>query len=257
MSDVTLIVLGSSAGMPQPGRCNSGYVLDVGGRLFQFDCGGGMSRAFRSAGFDPLNVERIVISHTHPDHISDLPLYIQMQYLAGRKEPLIIHVPEEALEPTQAMFRMMYIIEQKLPFDLSLMLVHESEPIATDGVTIQPIANSHMKKYEPFVAEYGLPNKQQCFSFRITVGGKTILYSADLGSEKDLLDHLKGVDLLVIESTHIDLGSVLATAVADNVGQIVLTHIAEGYDSESALMTADKLGLDNVKIAIDNMRITL
>lgn len=257
MSDMTLLILGSSAGMPQPDRCNSGYVLDVDGRLFQFDCGGGVSRAFRCAGCDPLNVERIVISHTHPDHISDLPLYVQMQYLAGRKEPLIIHVPEEALEPTQAMFRMMYIIEQKLPFDLSLMLVHESEPVDADGVTIQPIANSHMKKYEPFVAEYGLPNKQQCFSFRITVGGKTILYSADLGSEKNLLDHLKGVDLLVIESTHIDLEAVLARAVHENVGRIVLTHIAEDYDTEAALTTAGKLGLDNVQIAVDNMRITL
>jgi len=103
MSNVTFTILGSSAGMPQPLRGNSGYVLDVDGRLFQFDCGGGVSRAFRSAGFDPLQVDGIVISHTHPDHIGDLPLYIQMEYLAGRTELLTIHLPEEALAPTQAM----------------------------------------------------------------------------------------------------------------------------------------------------------
>jgi ribonuclease BN (tRNA processing enzyme) len=257
MPDVTFTILGSSAGMPQPGRGNSGYVLDVGGRLFQFDCGGGVSLAFRAAGFDPLSVERIIISHTHPDHICDLPLYIQMQYLAGRREPLIIHVPEEALEPTQAMCRMMYIIEQKLPFDLSFMIVREDDPIRADGVTIQPIANSHMKKYEPFVAKYGLANKQQCYSFRITVARKTILYSADLGSEKDLLDHLKGFDLLVIESTHINLEAVLAKAAEVKVSRIVLTHIAEDYDTDAALAIAQKMGLTDVQIAKDGMRIVL
>lgn len=257
MPDATFTILGSSAGMPQPERGNSGYVLDAGGRLFQVDCGGGVSRAFRSAGFDPLNVERIIISHTHPDHISDLPLYIQMQYLAGRRAPLTIHIPEEALEPTQAMCRMMYIIEQKLPFDLSFMIVHPDEPVESDGVTIQPVANSHLKKYEPFVEEYGLANKQQCFSFRITIEGKTILYSADLGSEKDLLDHLKGIDLLVIESTHIDLETVLARAAQDRVGRIVLTHIAEDYDIDIALSAARKMGLKNVEIAEDGMRIVL
>ncbi len=257
MPDVTFTILGSSAGMPQPDRGNSGYVLDVGGRLFQFDCGGGVSRAFRSAGFDPLNVERVIISHTHPDHICDLPLYIQMQYLAGRREPLTIHLPEEALAPTQATCRMMYIIEQKLPFDLSFMLVHEDDPIRVDDVTIQSIANSHLKKYEPFVEEYGLANKQQCFSFKITADGRTILYSADLGSEKDLLDHLRGVDLLVIESTHIDLDAVLQRAAHDNVVRIVLTHIAEDYETDAALSAARKMGLTNVEIAEDGMRVVL
>ncbi len=257
MPDVTFTILGSSAGMPQPGRGNSGYVLDAGGRLFQFDCGGGVSRAFRTTGFDPLSVDRIIISHTHADHICDLPLYIQMQYLAGRAEPLTIYLPEEALAPMQAMCRMMYIIEQKLPFDLSFMIVHPDEPIESDSVMIRPIANGHLKKYEPFVEEYGLANRQQCYSYKITVGGKTILYSADLGSEKDLLDHLKSVDLLVIESTHIDLDAVLTKAAEDQVGRIVLTHIAEDYDTHAALAAARKMGLANVEIAEDGMQIAL
>jgi ribonuclease BN (tRNA processing enzyme) len=257
MPDATFTILGSSAGMPQPGRGSSGYVLDVGGRLFQFDCGGGVSRAFRTTGFDPLGVERIIISHTHADHICDLPLYIQMQYLAGRREPLLIHLPEEALAPTQAMCRMMYIIEQKLPFDLSFKIIHESDPIEADDVTIQPIANIHLKKYEPFIEEYGLDNRQQCYSYKITVGTKTILYSADLGSEKDLLDHLKGVDLLVVESTHIDLDTVLTKAAKDQVERIVLTHIAEEYDTNVALATVQKMGLTNVEIAKDGMRVVL
>lgn len=243
--------------MPQPDRCHSGYVLEIGGRLFQFDCGGGVSRAFRKAGFDSLNVERIVISHTHPDHISDLPLFIQMQYLAGRQDPITIHLPEEAIEPIRAQFQAMYLLEHKMPFELSFAAVSEGRPIESGEVMIETIANSHLEKYAPFVKEYDLPNRQQCYSFLISAGGKKILYSADLGSEKDILGYLDDLDLLVIESTHIDIGNLLERSAQKNIGRIVLTHIEEGYDVDQAVQIAWKQGADNLIIAQDGMRIEL
>ena len=82
MSDYNFTVLGTSSGMPQPGMACSGYVLRTGRELSLIDCGGGVSAAFAACNFDPLQVERVFISHTHPDHVSDLPLFIQMIYLA-------------------------------------------------------------------------------------------------------------------------------------------------------------------------------
>ncbi len=243
--------------MPQPDRCHSGYVLEIGGRLFQFDCGGGVSRAFRKAGFDPLNVERIVISHTHPDHISDLPLFIQMQYLAGRQDPITIHLPEEAIGPVRAQFQAMYLLEHKMPFELSFAAISEGRPIESGEVMIETIANSHLEKYAPFVKEYDLPNRQQCYSFLISAGGKKILYSADLGSEKDILGYLDDLDLLVIESTHIDLQVLLEKAGEKGVGKVVLTHFTEEYDIVAALAQAAKSGLTNVSAAEEGMRIDL
>ncbi len=257
MAKIQFTVLGTSAGMPQADRGNSGYVLDIDGRLIQLDCGGGVSRAFRKEGFDPLAVERIIISHTHPDHVCDLPLFIQMLYLAGRQESITIHLPEEAVSPMQSQFRAMYLIEQKLPFDLRFMPIFEGEIIGGDEVTIQPIANSHLQKYAPFVEEYDLPNKQQCYSFLITTGAKKLLYSADLGSEADVLDYLPGLDVLVIESTHIDLDAVLAKAVEEDVGRVILTHIAEEFDTDAAEVQAQKLGYDRLEIARDGIRIDL
>lgn len=253
MADITFTILGSSAGMPRPDRVNSGYVLAVGGRLIQIDCGGGVSSAFRRAGFDPLDVERILISHCHPDHVSDLPLYIQMQYLAGRREPITIHLPKEAVEPIRTMFQAMYLIEQKLPFGLSFETVEDGRVIDAGDISIRPVANSHLEKYAPLVAEYGLPNEQQCYSYLIEAGEKKILYSADLGTEKDLFTHLGDVDLLVIESTHIDLPALLEKTIENHVGRVVLTHIAEEFDTEHAVLLAKKAGLGNVQIARDGM----
>jgi len=257
MTKAAFTVLGSSAGMPQAGRINSGYVLEVDARLFQLDCGGGVCHMFRRKGFDPLAVERIVISHTHPDHISDLPLFIQMEYLAGRREPLVIHLPHEAVDPVKSLFRAMYLIREKLPFELSLAPVSAGEAIEAEGVKIEPIANSHLVKYAPFVREYGLKSRQESYSFLIKVGGKSLLYSADLGTEGDILGYLDGLDVLVIESTHIDLGRVLEKAAERGVGRVVLTHLAEDYDVSQALAMGQKAGMANLLIAHDGLRIEL
>lgn len=255
MAKTVLTVLGSSAGMPQADRVNAGLVLAVDKRLILLDCGGGVSAAFRRNWFDPLAVERAVITHTHPDHISDLPLFVQMLYLAGRREPFVIHLPSEAMAAVQDYFRALYLLREKLPFEVEFLPIPREVDIQADGVVIHPIPNTHLQGYRPFIDEYHLSNKMQCYSLHITVGNTTLLYSADLGSEKDVFPYLENLDLLVIESTHIDVERLFEAVIEHNVRRVVLTHLTETYDGEAVLAAARKAGLDNVTIAADGMRI--
>ena len=255
MAKVVLTILGSSAGMPQADRVNAGLVLTVGKRLILLDCGGGVSAAFRRNWFDPLEVERAIITHTHPDHISDLPLFVQMLYLADRREPFVIHLPSEVLMAMQDYFQALYLLREKLPFEIEFLPIPKETDIRAEGVTIHPIANTHLHGYKPLIDEYHLPNKMQCYSLLITVENKTILYSADLGSEKDVFPYLKNLDLLVIESTHIDIERLFQAVTLNKVNRVVLTHLTETYDGDAALAAAQKAGLGNVTLATDGMRI--
>ena len=257
MKKVNFTILGSSAGMPQASRTHSGYVIEYEGVIIQIDCGGGVSSAFRKAGFDPLAVKFVLISHAHPDHVSDLPLYVQMQYLAGRKEPLGIYLPEELLEPIPAYFRSVYLPPERMPFKLEFLPVPEIGLINMGAATIRPILNNHLMKYKPIIDEFKLKSKMQCYSYLIEIDGRKVLYSADLGSENDILPYLKDLDLLVIESTHINVANLLDAIISNNVRQVVLTHIAEEYDTAQALALAQKAGVENLSIAYDGMRIEL
>ncbi|MFH1699995.1 MAG: MBL fold metallo-hydrolase [Candidatus Zixiibacteriota bacterium] len=255
MVKIEFTILGSSAGMPQANRVNSGYILDVNGALYLFDCGGGVSSAFRRAGFDPPDVKSIVISHTHPDHISDLPLFIQMQYLADRKEPLDIYIPSEILQPIQDFFHALYLFPEKLPFEINFQPVNKGENINHESISIHPILNTHLIGHTDLINDFGLKNKMQCFSYLIHAGDKSIVYSADLGSEKDLGTYLTDVDLLVFESTHIEIASLIDMVMDYNVGKTVLTHLAEDFDTNSAVAQAEKAGYKNLLIAEDGMRV--
>ncbi|MEE9441196.1 MAG: MBL fold metallo-hydrolase [candidate division Zixibacteria bacterium] len=257
MDKIKFTILGSSAGMPQADRVNSGYVLDVDDGLNQFDCGGGVSSAFRRQGFDPIDVKSIVISHTHPDHISDLPLFVQMQYLAGRRDSIDIYLPSEIIRPIRDYFHALYLFPEKLPFEINFLPVNKGDTINLDGISIHPILNTHLIGHADLIKDFGFKNQMQCFSYLIHASDKSIVYSADLGSEKDLGAYLTDVDLLVVESTHIEIASMIDMALDYNVGKVVLTHLAEDFDTNGAIAQAQKAGYKNLIIAQDGMRIKL
>ena len=227
----------------------------------QFDCGGSVSSAFRKADFDPMAVTHIFISHTHADHICDLPLFIQMIHTAGRESQqytsLDIYLPGEALEAVREYLNAAYLHSEKLYCQYALHSIPDDDAIELKGVTIMPIRNGHLKGAADLIAKNNWKNKMQCYSFLIRTEDNSLLYSADLGSETDLFPYLKNLDILVIESAHIDVANLLERAASDSVGKVMLTHFEEGFVPDQAMAAAEKLGLKNLVMAQDGMRIAL
>ncbi len=247
--------------MPNPDRVNSGYVLNVNNRLIQFDCGGGISASFRRFDFDPLAVSDILISHTHPDHVSELPLFVQMRYLAdrdgSRQTPLTIHVPDDVVDIMRDLFVAYYLIPGRLSFTYDIRPIVETEMISIGDATMTPLPNSHLAPYQEIIVEKSLPNKIMCYSWLIEIDGKMMIYSADLGSEDDIADYFEQLDALVIEAMHIDVERVVELALKAGVKMLILTHIPEGMDLKALLQIARKRGMDNVAVADDGMTIDL
>lgn len=243
--------------MPQAGRINSGYALRAGENLYQLDCGGGVTHSFQRRRLDSLSVKKIFISHTHPDHVSDLPLFVQMNYLAGRTERLDIHLPSEAVDIMQKYFDALYQIQEKYPFEYRFIPVDDGNVIKTQDLRVRPILNGHFTHNRELIERLNLPNKLQCFSYLIESHDSRILYSADLGSEEDIFDWLDNLNLLIVESTHVDLERLFIQLQEKDTAKVLITHIAPDYDVDQARMTANKLGLQNVIFAEDGLSIEL
>ena len=254
MSENQFTILGTSSGMPQAGLACSGYVLQTGHELSLIDCGGGISSAFAANGFDPLKVERIFISHTHPDHVSDLPLFIQMIYLAGRKEPVEIFLPEEFVEPFKSFLKAVYLILEKLPFKIELSgymggFIYEKK------FKLRAIANRHLQGYATFIEKYHLPNKMQCHSFEIEISGKTLFYSADVFDFDDIKGHLNSQDYVIIEPTHLDFERFLKFVPQVNVGQYIITHLGSLEGQAILKKSIEDSGIVNIVLAREGMRL--
>jgi ribonuclease BN (tRNA processing enzyme) len=257
MSENSITILGSSSGLPQAGRATSGYLLKTGDSLSLIDCGGGVTSSFLKRGYDPSKVDRIFISHTHPDHVCELPLFIQLTYLKGRTTPLELYLPEEFIVPFRLYLTSVYIIEEKLPFDLNFLPIIDDFKFNSDSFNLDVIPNNHLKSYEEYINTLGLPNKMQCYSFLITVGEKKIFYSSDIASFDDIKDHLDGCHQVIIESTHIDLDKFFVFAKTINVGQYVITHLGDNEQVKEINQMAQKAGIDNLITAVDGLEVEL
>ena len=252
----SLTILGSSSGMPQSDRATSGYALKVQGRLSLIDCGGGVCSSFLRCGFDPLAVERIFVSHTHSDHVCELPLVIQMVYLAGKKDKLDIYVPSEFVTPLKTYLTAVYLIEEKLPFALNVIGYEDGFTFSED-FRLTAIGNRHLQGHAELIGELKLPNKMQCHSFEVKVGDKSLFYSSDVFSFDDVRNHLDGRDYVILESTHIDLGQFFEFAQSTNVGRYVITHLGTVAEVAEIKRRARKAGLENLVTAVDGMELVL
>src|SRR5829696_8016387 len=83
-------VLGAGSILPRAGYGSSAYALQpaTGERSTLFDCGPGTLRALGAAGLGLADVERVVISHFHPDHCLDL-----LALAFARRNPALRPVP--------------------------------------------------------------------------------------------------------------------------------------------------------------------
>jgi len=67
-----IIVLGSGTCVPSIERSSPGYLVETDERLFLVDCGSGSLRRVVKAGRDFRDVDAILITHAHPDHVLSL-----------------------------------------------------------------------------------------------------------------------------------------------------------------------------------------
>jgi len=249
-------VLGCSAGNISTTRNSSGYILTVDDKQYLFDCGTGICSAYKRLGFNPENTNHLFLSHMHSDHCCELALFVQMMYAAKKESQLDIWVPSEAIDIIDKYLAACYLFKEKLKFNLILNPIEGEIVIDDRNIKIAPIPNTHHQDEQSIISRYGYPNLRQCYSFRIGTSEKDILYSADLGSLDDIAEHLKKVDLLIIESMHIDLAALPGLCDKYGVGKVLLTHIG---DDDLAKMTefAANAGPDRFIVAEDGLEIAL
>ena len=249
-----ITVLGSSSGLPQAGRATSGYALEVDSKLSLIDCGSGVTSSFLSCGLEPFDVERIFISHTHADHVCDLPIFLQLQYLNGRKEPLELYVPREFVEPLRVYFNSVYVISEKLAFEL-IFIGYDHGFSYSGDFTLTAYGNKHLHNYTELIERLKLPNKMQCHSFEVEVGDKSLFYSADVAGLEEVVGHLDGKDLVIVEPTHLDFERFLEVVQTKSVGKIVISHLGTADEIRQIERMAEKAGIENLVTATDGMRI--
>lgn len=93
MDEFTLTIVGSGSALPMHGRHPSAQVVQYDDLCCLIDCGEGTQERLRPAGIRAFQIDIILISHLHGDHIFGLPGLLSSYTHLGRTEPLSIYGP--------------------------------------------------------------------------------------------------------------------------------------------------------------------
>lgn len=254
-----VIILGSSSGNPSPDRANASLILKAEDSIYQFDAGEGFSSSVLRNKINHHGIKTIIISHTHPDHITGLFLEIQMMHLAKRDVPLQIFMPEEAIEAVRSLMLATYLFPERMGFDIEIKSVKPDPVFRDKNITVYARANSHLEPYESSIKDHDYPNKMQSFSYVIKTKDRKMIYSGDIGSFDDYSDLLDDCDLLVTEGLHVDLETLFEKASQTGLKRIVLTHLSAAMfaNPDNITTRAAKYGIEDLSIASDGLQIEL
>ena len=104
--------------VPMPNRPLSSLLMRSGGSLVLFDCGEGTQIQMRRFHWGFRQLDAILLSHLHADHVAGLPGLFHTVANAGRTEPMHIYGPPGTVDVITGL----RVIARYLPFD---MVVHE------------------------------------------------------------------------------------------------------------------------------------
>ena len=138
MLDVCL--LGTGGMMPLPGRMLTACMTRFNGSCLLIDCGEGTQVAIRKKGLSFHDIDVVLFTHFHGDHISGLPGLLLSMGNSGRTAPVLLVGPKGLTEVVKAL----RTIAPELPFELHFLELTEPEQeIRLPLYTIKAFRASH------------------------------------------------------------------------------------------------------------------
>ena len=217
--------LGCGDALASGGRNQSAYLIETSNHLFLLDCGPTTLPAFKRAGFDPLHLDAIILSHLHGDHCAGLPFFI-LEYIhnSQRQKLLRLAGPTGTEKQIKELMLLMFgdgsTSKEIVPTKITLLQPNQEERI--DGIQVYPFRVPHQ------VSQISL-------GLKITCEGKQILYSGDSAWTDQFLTYADGVDLFICECSFLERNSshhMSYDDIKENLSrlhckQLILTHMGE------------------------------
>jgi ribonuclease BN (tRNA processing enzyme) len=236
-----LTVLGCHSPFPAAGGATPGYLLQAAGKKILLDCGSGVLAQL--ANRMPLyEVDGVILSHLHLDHISD---FFVLQYaimvaihLQQREKRLPLWTPAQP-------YRWFSMLE-KNPFT--------ETNVIKEGLVIQLTEQLSVQFYQ---TEHSIP----CYAMKIKEGERTLLYGADSGLQTDWAKMALEPDLFICEASflhrdlpadrtgHLSAKQAAQAAVSIRAKSLLLTHLYPEYDPEEIKQEAASIFAGHLYVA--------
>lgn len=248
-----LIVLGSGTGVPSLRRGSPGLLLISDGAKILVDSGSGVLRRMLEVGITYQDVDLLLYTHTHPDHIADLvPLLFACKYAEKPRQRDLFCAGGPGFKD--------YF--EKLKATAGSWIKPQSYQLTLQEISQQPLIFHDVKIRSELMAH--LPGS---VGYRIEPrGGKSVVISGDTDYCQNIVDLGFEASLLILECSFPDGKKVeghLTPSLAARIGmesccrRLLLTHLYPPCDEVDIREQCRKTYDGEVIIAEDLMKVRI
>jgi len=254
-----ITVLGKSPSWEDAGGACSGYLVSDGETALLLDCGNGVFAKLRQQ-IDYVDVDAILISHLHADHILDLVPYAYALTYAPRQQPVPVGgypgtdnpARPRLIAPAGAGECFRRLTGSWGSEDLIENAFALEEYNASSTVEVGPL-RARFREVPHFTTTYAIDFSSDNGSGRFT-------YGADCRPGEELVEIARDTDLLLVEATlprpertgergHMTPGEAGDHARRAGAKRVVLTHISDELDADWAREEGSKAYGAEVEVA--------
>ena len=206
-------LLGTGSALPSPERVQSGTLVEGQDRRLLIDCGSGVVHRLSQAGYASCQIDTVLLTHLHLDHIADLPTLLKARILSNCPSLTVVGPPG-----TRAVCNHLFAVDD-LSERAEVTVIEQcntDEPFQIVDFSIELVETVHSK---------------QSFAYRF---GDQFVVSGDTAPAQRVFELADGVHTLIHEcaytdaietATHTTPSGILAGLDAIAVDRVVLTHL--------------------------------
>jgi len=226
-----IIFLGTGVAIPQHGRVQSGVLVKLEERPLLIDCGSGVLNRLPETDISHTEVDTVLLSHLHLDHVADLVCLLKANWLRGKTD-MRVYGPEGTEDWfSRVIGAYEYLLDE---VDVNITEILPGKEFTPEGFDCEVSCTAGV---------HSVP----ALAYRVTAEDGEFVYSGDTEPCRDIMDLAAEADLLIHECsfppgtkvTNHSTPSSLAEILEDyknEIGSICLTHFypdMRGHEREA------------------------
>ncbi|MGJ9385262.1 MBL fold metallo-hydrolase [Salipaludibacillus sp. CF4.18] len=281
MQSFYLKLLGTGSPKPNKERSGPAQVVMIDNTPVLVDCGEGTTRQLLNSNINPIEVENVIFTHLHSDHVFGYSHFLLGGWSLGRKKLTI--VGPKGLKAFHE--KVLDMFKDDIDYRVSTLGISEEGLLDVNIIELPSVGGEvPLSDLDVDITYTPVIHNVETFGFRFQKGNQSIVISGDTAPVNSLIELAKDADILIQDAAIVSsvfnnkssdpnilrIWDILtkehctpqqAGEIAQEAGVkcVVLTHLLPNTDEEEVYQEASEhfngkviVGQDLMEITIDN-----